>query len=221
MTPTLQRHAALVLPVGLVAVVLCLALLGCTAAADEEPGPDPWADVLVSFTPGAQAGFGAAQLPDVVLGPPRGGGTRAGSTDVVSLGRSGTIVVAFDDVGLIDGPGADLLVFENPFSGFVEAGRVSVSADGLTWFTWPCSGDEADLSQSQCAGVGPVLANAAEAIDLQSLAEVGGDAFDLQDLGLAAARFVRIEDTGKNSYAGSSGGFDLDAVAVRNGAPLP
>ena len=203
-----------------IAMLACLALPGCASEALEEAGPDPWADLVISFSPGEQAGFGAAGLPGVVLGAPQGKGASAGSTDVVSLGRSGTIVVAFDDIGLVDGPGPDLLVFENPFSGFVESGRVAVSQDGQTWHSWPCTGEEPDLSQSSCAGVRPVLAHGAATIDLQALDEVGGDAFDLQELGLSDARFVRIEDTGRNSYEGTTGGFDLDAVAVRNGVPL-
>ncbi len=47
---------------------------------------------------------------------------------------------------------------------------------------------------------------------LQDLA--GGDAFDLAELGLSTARFVRIIDSGTSDYTGTSGGFDLDALAV-------
>ena len=47
-----------------------------------------------------------------------------------------------------------------------------------------------------------------------------GDAFDLADLGLSRARYIRIQDTGSNDYAGLTGGFDLDAVAIVNGAPI-
>ncbi|RYZ33379.1 MAG: cell surface protein, partial [Myxococcaceae bacterium] len=47
------------------------------------------------------------------------------------------------------------------------------------------------------------------------------DGFDLAAVGLTRARFVRIRDSGANGYAGTSGGFDLDAVAVVNGVQLP
>lgn len=47
----------------------------------------------------------------------------------------------------------------------------------------------------------------------------GGDGFDLHDVGLSRARFVRIRDSGLNRFYGApSGGFDLDAVAVVNAA---
>ena len=43
--------------------------------------------------------------------------------------------------------------------------------------------------------------------------EAGGDAFDLADLGLESANFVRIVDSGANIL----GGFDLDAVVIVHG----
>ena len=48
---------------------------------------------VVSFTPGDCAGFGATELPGIVEGPPVGAGTSAGSTDVVSLGVGGSVVL--------------------------------------------------------------------------------------------------------------------------------
>lgn len=202
--------------------VLCaFAMLACEAAGDVGETPhaksaDPFADRVVSFTPGPSAGFGADKLPGVVLGPPQGGGGAAGSLDVVSLGQGGTLVVALDDQPLIDGPGADLLVFENAFAGFIETGRVAVSADGKTWHEWPCAAQQAP-DYPGCAGVTPVFSAAGNGISPTSAALAGGDAFDLQALGAIGPgpwRLVRISDTGVNQYLGTSGGFDLDAVAV-------
>ena len=50
----------------------------------------------------------------------------------------------------------------------------------------------------------------------------GGDAFDLADIGVDSARFVRITDSGFNvaGYGGITGGFDLDAVCAANWTPL-
>jgi hypothetical protein len=48
----------------------------------------------------------------------------------------------------------------------------------------------------------------------------GGDGFDLATIGVSRARFVRIRDSGANSYSGTSGGFDLDALSVVNGVSL-
>lgn len=183
-------------------------------------GPTPFADAVVSFSPGEFAGYGADGYPDVVLDCPRGGGN-SGSLDVLSLGQEGVIVLEFTDIGLVDGEGPDLLVFENPFTGFYETGVVAVSQDGETWHEWPCDTDDADGLYPGCAGVGLVYANPADPdIDMTDPAQAGGDAFDLADLGIDRARFVRIRDSGANSYGGTSGGFDLDAVGVVNGESL-
>lgn len=176
-------------------------------------GPvDPYADAVTRFSPGDGAGFGQDALPGVVLGPPRGAGATAGSTDVVSLGRGGVIELAFTDFVAIDGPGVDLLVFENGFNGFFEKGDVAVSEDGVTWHDFVCDGG--------CAGLRPVYANPDNGVSATDPAVAGGDGFDLADVGLTRARFVRITDTGANPWYGPpGGGFDLDAVAVVNGEP--
>jgi hypothetical protein len=198
-----------------------LALLGCACApvAADSGGSerDPYADRVVSFEPGACAGFGQDDLPEVVLGPPRGAGERAGSLDVVSLGEGGLIVLAFDDLGLVDGEGPDLLVFENAFVGWPETGFVAASADGEAWAEWPCDPEDPEAGYPGCAGVNPVYANGEEAIDPTDPAVAGGDAFDLADIGLDQAWYVRIRDSGRNSCAADTGGFDLDAIAVVNG----
>ena len=182
-------------------------------------GPDPFADAVVSFEPGEFAGFGADGFPDIVLGCPRGGGN-TGSLDVLSLGEQGIIVLEFTDIGLVDGDGPDLLVFENPFPGFSETGVVAVSEDGETWHEWPCDAEDESGAYPGCAGVNPVFANPEDDFDMTDPAEAGGDAFDLADLGVERARFVRIRDSGANTYGGTSGGFDLDAIGVVNGEEL-
>ena len=212
-------------------LVLPLALLACRGPGEEsapdsagsadsaavDPGPDPFADLIVSFEPGDNAGFGQDQLPDVVLGSPEGGG-ESGSLDVLSLGREGRIVLGFDDIGLVDGEGPDLLVFENPFPGWTETGEVSVSEDGETWLTWPC--DPSAEGSPGCAGLGQVWASSDNDIDPTDPETAGGDAFDLAELGLARARYVAVVDSGANSYDGVAGGFDLDAIAVVHGETI-
>lgn len=187
---------------------------GSAAAAS---ATDPFADKVVAFEPGPGAGFGQAKLPQVVLGAPAGKGKTAGSLDVVSLGKGGVITLEFTDVLAIDGPGADLVVFENAFTGWVETGHVSASADGVTWHEWPCAA--ADPGRAGCAGVGPVLSAPDNGIDPTDPAVAGGDAFDLAVLGIGKARFVRIRDSGLNPNDAPTAGFDLDAVAVVHGAP--
>ncbi|MCB9588168.1 MAG: hypothetical protein H6718_22360 [Polyangiaceae bacterium] len=160
--------------------------------------------------------FGQQDFPQNVLGPPRGGGCCGGSLDVVSLGIGGWVVLELGDTA-VDGPGADLLVFENAFeygSGqvFAEPGSVAVSADGVTWYEFPCTA--LDAPWGQCAGTHAVYANADEnEIDPTDPVVAGGDAYDLADVGLAEARYVRITD--RADLASSV--FDLDAVAVVNG----
>lgn len=178
---------------------------------------DAFADAVVSFEPGDGAGFGAEVMPDVVLGPPLGGGAYSGGADVVSLGDGGVVVLALLDIGLVDGPGVDLLIFENPFPGWIELGEVAVSEDGVTWITFPCDPYDEEQGYPGCAGVNPVLSHPDNGIDATDPDVAGGDAFDLVDIGVKRARFVRITDTGTNTYDSTSGGFDLDALAVVNG----
>ncbi|MCK6524326.1 cell surface protein [Myxococcota bacterium] len=216
---------------------LALALSGCKAGdaatdtaetggadsgvVDTAPvGPDAFADAVESFMPGPYAGFGQDKLPDVVLGPPTGGEGGNASLDVLSLGEGGVIVLRFDDIGLIDGEGPDLLVFENPFTGWYEPGVVGVSEDGVTFVEWPCDATDEAGEYPGCAGVGLVYSNPDNGIDPTDPEVAGGDAFDLAELGVSRARFVRIREPGTGSYEGTSAGFDLDAVAVVNGEAL-
>lgn len=206
-----------------ICALLCLLSPACAPVADTagsaadsgQPALDErFATEVISFEPGENAGYGEEDLPEVVLGPPDGGG-EIGSLDVLSLGREGEIVLALG-AELVDGEGADLLVFENPFPGWYETGRVAVSQDGSSWQEWPCDPLDEAAGFPGCAGVGLVWAASDNDLDPTDPEEAGGDAFDLADLGLESARFVRIRDSGENSYDGNNGGFDLDAIARVN-----
>jgi hypothetical protein len=155
-------------------------------------------------------------MPDVVFGPPQGGFTSQGSTDVVSLGQGGSIVLRLGRA-LVDGDGPDLLVFENPFEVpgqgvFGEPGEVAVSADGEDFAAFPC--EPAAAPPNGCAGYGVVLAGANSGVDATDPEAAGGDAFDLADIGVEEAGYVRITDGAAAPPSGTSAGFDLDAVAV-------
>lgn len=182
----------------------------------------PFATRVVSFTPGEGAGFGATRMPDVVLGPPQGAGERMGSTDVVSLGVRGEIVLGFDH-DLVDGPGPDLMIFENAFSVdgdpqrlWAELAEVSVSDDGVTWTVFPCAsaGDGAG-----CAGRARVYSSAASGVCALDPTVSGGDGYDLATVRVQRARFVRIRDLGTLGLMPPASGFDLDAVALLHRAP--
>jgi hypothetical protein len=207
-------------------------LLAGNVAAARDPGGgdpatgDPWLDRVRAFEPGTSAGFGADRLPGVVLGRPEGLGLQQGSLDVVSLGDGGRIVVSFDDNAVVDGPGDDLVIFENPFfSGnavFTEFAFVEVSADGRNWVEFPYDPGTGE----GLAGRVPVLANSTNGLDPLDPAS-GGDRFDLADVGLDYVRFVRItdagsliDDPGNHSFAGSKGGFDLDAAGAIHSTDL-
>ncbi|MGH0031421.1 MAG: hypothetical protein ACQGVC_16620, partial [Myxococcota bacterium] len=83
---------------------------------------DPYADAVDGYSVGTNGGFGLALMPDVVLGPPTGSGLYGGTLGVFSLGLLGEIVLEFSDNVIVDGPGVDFTVFENPFFA-AEIGR--------------------------------------------------------------------------------------------------
>lgn len=199
----------------LASLVVAAACPGCGGPLDSGAQEDsPFAVEVVSYEAGVNAGFGQERMPDVVLGAPRGGQTAAGSTDVLSLGIGGAIVLRLGRA-IVDGDGPDLIVFENAFlvggtQVFAEPGEVSVSADGVSFETFPCTPD-AEIPNG-CAGVTPVLAGDLVDVDATNPLTAGGDAFDLADVGLPRALFVRVIDKGDGGAAPSAG-FDLDAVA--------
>ncbi|MCA9706779.1 MAG: cell surface protein [Myxococcales bacterium] len=221
------------------AVLWCPAMASCVEPTDSSPSlpdpdaidpveghcsaesastEDPFADCVEAFEPAEGVSFGHDAMPDIVLGPPQGGGERMGGTHVASLGCGGSITLHFSDPWPIDGEGPDLVVFENAFiagsSTFVEPAQVLVSEDGEAWYAFPC--DPSAEDPEGCAGLSPVL-------DVDAAADpraAGGDAFDLADVGLEEARYLRLVDRTFEHYQtrtwceGAAGGFDLDAVAV-------
>jgi len=207
------------------AIVVGAACLVGAAAGVAQAG-NPWLDRVRAFEPGTSAGFGADSLPGVVRRAPEGFGLDQGSTDVVSLGDNGRIVVSFDNNAVVDGEGDDLVIFENPFfSGpllFAELAFVEVSPDGKQWFAFPYDAE----SGEGLAGRAPVLANSDNGLDPLDPAS-GGDRFDLADVGLDFVRFVRItdageqiDDPGNHAFAGTKGGFDLDAAGAIHSTDL-
>ena len=203
---------------------------------------DPFADRVVAYAIGTGGGAGSAALPGIVLGPPHGGGAFQGSQDTLSLGQGGWIVLQFTDNAIVDGPGADFTIFENPFllqgtvtgPPFAEPATVSVSDDGVTYRSFPCHLDQPPYYPG-CAGIYPVFANAdvpgapsplvPTTVPIQSLVGVpvagfvpppgsGGDSFDLATVGLTEARYVRIDASTLQTGLGGLSGFDLDAVAA-------
>ncbi|HOD07193.1 MAG TPA: LIC_13355 family lipoprotein [Myxococcota bacterium] len=172
---------------------------------------------LVVEAPGA-SGEGTGDPRNAVNGV-RGGGALTGGTDVYSISAvtGSFLVLALDGFSIGNGPGAELVVFENPFNYgdggvFMDQTIVQVSRDGITWVSFPfdfTAEDETSYSTDPAywdgfAGVTPVIFNQ----DIDPNADpfnaetAGGDAFDLdrldQDDPDAAAvarhgfRFVRL-----------------------------
>jgi hypothetical protein len=185
---------------------------------------------VASYSLGPCSGYSLNAMPSVVEGPPVGGGLYAGSTDVLSLGNGGQIVVSFEPNAIVDGPGIDFIVFENPFYGAgtdivadAEPGEVSVSDDGVTWTSFPCTDTTSSPPFGQCAGVHPVLSNPDNGISPIDPKTAGGDQYDLASIGVKHAKYVRITDKIIEACPGPSdrtNGFDLDAIAIVN-AELP
>lgn len=166
--------------------MILLALAAC--------GGSDWADEIFS-APGAD--------PSVPFGDPLlavdgadGGGCCSGSTDVYSLtldGRRPELVLGFSDRVVVDGPGPDLVVFENPFevSGggvFMDLVVVGVSPDGERFVDFPHAyladdptawSSDPDLWEGFAGRTPTLLQDGAP--DARSR-RAGGDRFDLQDL---------------------------------------
>jgi hypothetical protein len=190
------------------------------AAGDVASDAGAFVTGVVSFEAGPCSGFGKSEMPQVVDGPPIGGGSSQGSTDVVSLGVGGSIVVSFAPNEIVNGVGPDFVVFENAFwvggnqsNVYAEPGEVSVSDDGFTWFTYPCTANAGNPPYGKCAGTNPVFSPPASPTDYPAC---GGDAFDLEDLGLAHAKYVRIVDHSGETCTPPqmNAGFDLDAIVI-------
>ena len=168
----------------------------------------------------------------------RGAGEREQSLNVFSLGlREGEddyLVLGFGGRRLIDGPGADLAVFENPFvhpgGVFVDPIVVAVSADGERWAELPhdyrgsqerASYDPADWQGF--AGRTPVLLNEdTHPVDPFDAALAGGDAFDLADLGndpaseavrSEGARYVRLTAAATQIDPDTGARYPLDPIS--------
>ncbi len=203
-----------------------LVCAGAQALAILEPilDTDAWADGVVSFTAGAEWNhFGENFFPQNVLGPPDPSpnigpySPSAKAQELLSLGNGGEIVLEFSNNVIENGDGADFTIFENPFISYFdgsvncETGIVSVSQDGENWVQFPYDAE----TLIGLAGVTPT----GDTQNPTDPAVSGGDQFDLADVGLAWARFVKITDAG--DLVVDSGDFDLDAVVAINSAKEP
>jgi hypothetical protein len=198
-----------------------------------------WASAVVSFNRGLEditeplglyASFGE---PENALFKAEGN-----STDIVSLGDSGTITLAFP-FPIMNGAGNDFAVFENSFSDtYLEFAHVEVSTDGERFVRIPSTS-----LLSTTVQIGTYETCLTEKVhNLAGKYRQGyGTPFDLEDvrdslgINVDSIQYVRIVDVvgsinpayGTFDHTGNiindpfktdfeSGGFDLDAVAVMN-----
>lgn len=193
-----------------------------------------WATDIVQMERGwvwiekPELGRADAGLPEFMTGPADG--------NICSLGDGGSATFRFE-MPVINGPGPDFAIFENGFSDFfLELAKVSVSSDGVHFFTFP-NFSETDVLRQR----GPFDSLNAENIqglagkyrmgfgtpfDLEQMNDVAGlDIFHIQYvkvtdvIGRISGDFVSVDSKGRpinDPYPTPypSSGFDLDAIAI-------
>ena len=191
----------------------------------------PFAALVVANHTNGNAGGG-------IFNPANALGAPGGATSVHSLGIGGDLTLAFTPP-IVDRPGADLIVGENPFrlagawwQTFAEVAFVEVSSNGVDFVRFPARYFGAPASPGafgtvpvgayqNLAGQTPVLADAPGA-DARDVVEAGGDAFDLGDLvtqplvvngtvDLQAIGYVRLVDVVNGSSLDALGTTIFDA----------
>ena len=173
------------------------------------PGFVEWANSVQSLTRGPQnisvvgSPLASQGVPANALGPT---GVTGVADATVSLGDGGQITVGFAQP-INNGPGPDFAVFENGFlsggggQAFLELATVSVSSDGVHFFTFPDISDT--QTTTQLIGTGsPEFLDASDLYDLAGKYIANyGTPFDLEELAgrspfldLNDIQFVRVTD---------------------------
>lgn len=211
----------------------CLAILACAA-------PLAAQSRFASAVLGQSGGTGGGGINNAAnaLGAPQGAGLQQGSLHVHTLGVGGALTLELG-VAAVDGPGCDLVVYENGFQlagtglVFSEGIHVEVASNGVDYarlpgrYQGPVGGFAGAPGApwgvlSGLAGGVPVLANAhTNSIDPFNPVVAGGDAFDLADLAghplvlagsldLRAVRQVRLVDVVEGVSIDSQGAVVWD-----------
>jgi len=196
-----------------------------------------------SWATGAEVVLGPVQINDTSSGYPTIGTSASaiGPMDgsVLSLGDGGLVTLSFDQP-IRNTAGYDFAVFENGFkvglSYYLELAHVEVSENGVDFYRFPSESLTDTSFQTNNFSY-------TEPSNLYNLAGKHqapyGTLFDLEEVGLESANFVRLIDVvgSVNDSFGSrdskgrlinepwptpfeSSGFDLDAVAIVSGSML-
>mgnify|MGYP001590622927 FL=1 len=118
----------------------------------------------------------------------------------VTIGETGHMTFAFDDLFLVNDPGNDIRVFTTSHSIFNEPAEISASIDGIN-FTSLGILDQNRPSTFVADGPGY---------------SIYYEEFDLEAGGIDTARYVKVTD-----LAGGFVATDLDAVAALHSAAVP
>jgi hypothetical protein len=208
-------------------MIIALAVVACSESqigADTGSVAVPWADEVLEAAGDASRAVNGA----------RGLGQTQGSTDVYSLtvDPQDALVVGWSGAVLTDGPGIDLVVFENPFdygdgNRFMDLVVVSVSPDGLDFVDFPHTylASDPEIWSSDpddwdgFAGKTPVLLNEdTNAVDPFDAELSGGDGFDFADLPSGDPVAADILANGAVAVRLISADFPRDPVS--NGADI-
>lgn len=128
---------------------------------------------------------------------------------VLSLGNGGMVAIMVKgNKALTDGPEGDFVIYENGTPLYQEYAFVGVSIEfnkDIKWFS--CNPKDKKSKLLGCAGVRNT--------------SIGGDIFDLKDIGFTEAKFIYIKDTNLNFVPvpfrdPDATGFDLDAIKLIN-----
>ena len=196
-----------------------------------------WASQVVNFSAGPED-ISDPQSPLANFGQSINatGVAEGNSTDVVSLGDGGSIILSFP-YPISNGPGPDFAVFENGFSNdFLELAFVEVSTNGTDFVRFPATSNTSSASQTGTFGnTDPTLVNNLAGKYRQGF----GTPFDLAELAdstgikLDSINYIKLVDVVGSidpvfaSYDANgnpvndpfptpfpSSGFDLDAIGV-------
>ena len=183
----------------------------------------------VVFGPNYSIGYGPDNqyFPQCIYGrhdtAARPNAPSTGPQNLLSLGTGGIIILRFFRP-IINGPGVDFTVFENPFmvgsdttNVFAEVGIIGVSRDGVNFIDFLYRWDTLSPGRYRyhnLAGATPVN-GLASPFDPGSpyQGHSGGDSFDLDSVNMDSVFYLRIKDAGSLVPDGGPA-FDLDAVSV-------
>ena len=181
------------------------------------------ATTVIAYDDKGQSGGGIFTRANL-LGAPDG--------NVCTLGVGGFVTLGFA-VTIVDGPGADFLVAENPFfsgpvgNAFSEAAFVEVSSNGVDFARFPAGyygaqvypgpfGTVPVAAYSNLAGICPVVFG--PTIDVRDVVAAGADAFDLADLRsdpLVIAGKVKLTQIKQVRIVDVVSGIDLDGRGTK------